>query len=99
MNLRLRLGDAEFELDFELPPDEMLPPGVERVEEEEWPADVPPDLLAYARELAISDEHVTHWVSFFREHPHGRKVWEEIRRLWKPGRPGRKMSSSRRTRP
>lgn len=97
MSPRLRLGDAEFEIDFD--PGEVLPPGVERVEEEEWPAEVPPDLLAYARELAISDEYVAHWVSFFREHPRGRQIWEEIRRLWKPGRPGRKPSSPRRTRP
>ncbi len=96
MSRRIRIGDAEFELDFD--PGEVLPPGVERVEEE-WPADVPAELLAYARQLAISDEHVAHWVTFFRDHPQGRQIWEEIHRLWKPGRPGRKPSSPRRPRP
>lgn len=93
MGPRLRLGDAEFELDFD--PGDVLPPGVERVEEE-GPADASPELLTYARELAISDEYVAHWVTFFRAHPRGRQIWEEIRRLWKPSR---KAPSSRRTRP
>jgi hypothetical protein len=81
---RLRLGDAEFEVDFD--PGEVLPPGVERVEEGDRPAEASGKILAYARELAISEEHVAHWVAFFREHPQGRRLWEEIRRLWKPGR-------------
>ncbi len=91
---RIRIGDTEFELSFDLATDEELPPGVEwaqKVGEEEnaWPAEVPAKLVAYARELAISPDHVAHWVSFFVEHPHGQQAWEEIRPLWTPRRRSR----------
>jgi len=89
MGIRVRIGDSEFELDFELQPGETLPPGVERLieraeEEEAWPAKVPAELVAYVRELAISPDQVGHWVSFFTEHPQGKLAWSEIRPLWKP---------------
>jgi len=91
MGTRVRIGDNEFELDFDLPPGAALPPGVERLEEameeeEAWSGQVPAELVAYARELAISPEHVGHWVSFFTGHPHGKMAWSEIRPLWKPPR-------------
>jgi len=85
---RVRIGDAEFELDFPLPTDGKLPPGVQLVEdaleEDSWPAGTPPEMVAYARELAISSDQLAHWVTFFSTHPQGRLAWEEIRRLWKP---------------
>jgi hypothetical protein len=59
-------------------------------EEEAWPADVPPELVAYARELAVSADQVVHWVSFFTTHPQGRQAWEEIQPLWKASRRVRK---------
>ncbi len=60
------------------------------MEEETWPADVPPELVAYARELAVSNEQVAHWVSFFTTHPQGQQAWKEIAPLWKAGRRPRK---------
>ena len=59
-------------------------------EEESWPAGVPAELVAYARELAISTDQVAHWVSFFTTHPQGQQAWEEIRSLWKSSRRTRK---------
>lgn len=56
------------------------------MEEEDWPANTPPELVAYSRELATAPDQVSHWVSFFADHPQGRLAWEEIRRLWKPSR-------------
>jgi hypothetical protein len=56
------------------------------VDEEAWPAGTPTELVAYARELAISPDQVGHWVIFLTEHPHGQLAWAEIRRLWKPPR-------------
>lgn len=93
MGTRVRIGDAEFELDFPLPDDGKLPPGVQLVndpleDEESWPAGASPEMVAYARELAISPEQAVHWVTFFTTHPQGRLAWEEIQRLWKP--PARK---------
>ena len=87
MGTRVTVGGAEFELDFDLAAEEPLPPGLERMEEEEgWPEGTPPEMVAYARELAISHEQVIHWVKFFSAHPHGQQAWEEIRHLWKPPR-------------
>jgi len=56
------------------------------MEEEAWPAGTPAELVAYARELAMAPDQVSHWVSFFADHAQGRLAWEEIRRLWKPPR-------------
>ncbi len=55
-------------------------------EDEAWANGVPAEIVAYARELAISSEQVGHWVAFLSEHPHGRLAWEEIRHVWKPPR-------------
>jgi hypothetical protein len=89
---RVRVGDTEFELEFDLPPGESLPPGVERAEElveeeEPWPAGVPREMVSYAKELAISSDHAAHWVDFFSTHPHGQLAWKEIQRLWKGTKP------------
>ncbi len=94
MGTRVIIDGTEFELPFDVPPGTPLPPGVERledgVEEEPWPDDVPRELVAYARELALTPDQVAHWVTFFREHPEGRRIWEEARALWKPPRPHKK---------
>ena len=87
MGTHVTIGEAEFELNFDLGAEEPLPPGMERIEEEEsWPDDTPPALVAYAHALAISHEQVVHWVKFLTTHPQGQQAWEEIRRLWKPQR-------------
>jgi hypothetical protein len=89
MSKRVRVGDAEFELDFEVPTEDPLPPGVEWTEdngEESWPAGTPAELVAYAHELAISPDQVGHWVAFLTGHPQGQLAWEEIHRVWKPPR-------------
>ncbi len=87
MGTRIVIGEDEFELNFDLAAEDPLPPGVERLEEEEgWPDGTPSELVAYAHELAISPEQVAHWVHFFSTHPQGQQAWEEIRHLWKPPR-------------
>ena len=99
MGKRVRVGDTEFELDFDISPEESLPPGVEwtedSVDEESWPAGTPAELVAYAHELAISPDQVSHWVTFLTEHPHGKLAWDEIRRLWRPPRRRAKRASAR----
>lgn len=87
MGTRIVIGESEFELNFDLTAEDPLPPGVERLEDENgWPDGTPAEIVAYAQELAISREQVAHWVNFFSAHPHGRQAWETIRQLWKPPR-------------
>ncbi len=65
-------------------------------EDESWANGVPAEVVAYARELAVSPEQVTHWVTFLTEHPHGQLAWEEIRHVWKPARGKARARKSKR---
>ncbi|MGC8873092.1 MAG: hypothetical protein ACP5SI_01420 [Chloroflexia bacterium] len=94
MGTRVIIDGTEFELPFDVPPGTPLPPGVEwledEVEEESWPDGVPRELVAYAREVALSPDQVSHWIAFFTQHPEGQRIWEEARNLWKSPRPRKK---------